>query len=244
VLEWIGESISIYKEDSFQRKPRVMILVGPTGVGKTTTTAKLAAIYGTRAAGRQAQRVRLINIDFYRIGAMQQIENYGGIMDIPVSSARDYGELKREIALAAEDTDLILVDTIGRSPRKSVELARMKELLSACPQAEFHLVMTAYTKTSDVQEILREFDIFGYQSVIITKVDESSAPGNIISALSEKGKSVSFITTGQNVPKDIEYATPTRFLMSLEGWTINRRRLEEHFPDDKDKIFKWRPING
>ncbi|MDR0909767.1 MAG: flagellar biosynthesis protein FlhF [Spirochaetaceae bacterium] len=226
VIQWIADSISIYDEGAFAKKPRIMVLIGPTGVGKTTTIAKLAAIYGTDAAGRRPLQVRLINIDTYRIGAKQQIEKYGGIMEIPVSSVNDFNELKKEITLFGDSTDLILVDTIGRSPRKGAELGQMKDLLAACPNAEFHLVMMAGTKTRDINEILQNFDLFGYRSVLVTKMDESTRPGNMISALAERGKPVSFITNGQQVPKDIEKAGPIHFLQNLDGFTVDWTKIQ------------------
>ncbi|MDR3275979.1 MAG: flagellar biosynthesis protein FlhF [Treponema sp.] len=239
VIEWIGESIRIYKEEPSLRKPRIMILVGPTGVGKTTTIAKLAAIYGTDFAGRRPLSVRLVNIDSYRIGAEQQIAKYGEIMTIPVSTVRSARELKDSIALAAAGVDLILVDTIGRSPRKTVELAEMREFLSVCPSAEYHLVVMAGTRVGDMAAIMQEFEVFGYRSVLITKMDESGPPGNIISVLAEKRKAVSFITDGQGVPNDIQEAGPIRFLMALEGFTINRTKIEERFRGKSDYI-QWR----
>ncbi|MDR3337018.1 MAG: flagellar biosynthesis protein FlhF [Treponema sp.] len=240
VLEWIGESIRIHKEEEFQRRPRIVTLIGPTGVGKTTTIAKLAAIYGTEFSGRRPLSVQMITIDGYRIGAEHQIETYGGIMGIPVSSVKNYRELKETIALNSESTDLILIDTMGRSPRASVELAEMKELLDACGSAaEYHLALAASTKSGDILEILKQFEPFGYRSVIITKMDETFALGNVISALAERGKQLSYITEGQHVPNDIQKASVLRFLINLEGFKINRLKIEERFPNDEAELIRW-----
>jgi flagellar biosynthesis protein FlhF len=241
VVEWIGESIQIYREDYFQRQPRIMALIGPTGVGKTTTIAKLAAIFGTEFAGRRPHSVRMITIDNYRIGAEHQIEAYGDIMRIPVSSVKNYRELKEAIAFNSEGVDLILVDTMGRSPRAAVELAEMKQLLDACGStAEFHLALAASTKSSDIVEILKQFEPFGYKSVIITKMDETIRLGNVISALSDRNKAVSYITEGQQVPKDIQKADVMRFLMHLEGFKINRMKFDKRFPGDETELIQWR----
>jgi flagellar biosynthesis protein FlhF len=238
VLEWIGESIRIYNKK--ENHPRIMALIGPTGTGKTTTIAKLAAIYGTGFAGRRPLAVRLVTIDNYRIGASYQIEKYGGIMEIPVSSVKNYRELKQVIALYSEETDLILIDTIGKSPRAAVELAEMKQLLDACgSSADFHLTVTATTKSSDITEILKQYEPFGYSSVIVTKMDETIRLGNMISVLSDKGKAISFITEGQQVPKDIQKADAVRFLISLEGFKINRAKIEERFPGNKTDYIQW-----
>jgi flagellar biosynthesis protein FlhF len=241
VLEWIGGSIQVYAEDQYQRKPRIVVLVGPTGVGKTTTIAKLAAAYMLGEIGKRPLQVRMITIDNFRIGAEQQIERYGLIMGIPVVSAASARELKEVIALNAENADLILIDTIGKSPRSSVELAEMKELLDACgSSAEFHLALAATTKSSDITEILKQYEPFGYRSVIITKMDETIRLGNVISALSERGKCVSYITEGQQVPKDIQKAETMRFLINLEGFTIDRMKFESIFPSDESERIHWR----
>jgi flagellar biosynthesis protein FlhF len=241
VLEWIGGSIGIYAETKPESRPRIMVLIGPTGVGKTTTIAKLAAIYGTDFAGRKPLEARLITIDNYRIGAEQQIESYGEIMGLPVSVVKNYRDLKQAIALNTEDMDLILIDTIGKSPQAAMELGEMRQLLNACgPSAEYHLVIAATTKSSDIGDILQQFELFGYRSVIITKMDETSRIGNVVSALAAREKKISFITEGQTVPHDIQKASVLRFLMNLEGFTINRDKLEKRFPRDEFEYIKWR----
>ncbi|MDR2245998.1 MAG: flagellar biosynthesis protein FlhF [Treponema sp.] len=241
VVEWIGEGIRIYREDQYQRKPRIVVLVGPTGVGKTTTIAKLAAAYMLGEIGKRPLSVRMITIDNFRIGAEQQIERYGLIMGIPVVSAQSFRELKEVVAMNSENADLILIDTIGKSPRSSVELAEMKEMLNACGTgAEFHLVLSATTKSSDITEVLKQYEPFGYRSVIITKIDETIRLGNVISALSDSGKCISYITEGQQVPKDIQKAETMRFLINLEGFTVDRMKFESIFPADESEHIQWR----
>jgi flagellar biosynthesis protein FlhF len=230
VVEWIGENIRIYSPPPSLRRPRILVLVGPTGVGKTTTIAKLAAVYGVDLWGKPALSVRMISIDSYRIGAKQQIEIYSNIMGIPVSCAENAEELRAALANNS-DADLILVDTIGKSPRDAVKLAEMKQFLGVCgSSAEVHLAMTAATKYGDAKEILQQFEPFNYRSVIMTKLDETLQPGGLLSALAEKGKSISYITDGQQVPKDIHPATVVRCLISLEGFTIDREKIEVRFP--------------
>jgi len=112
--------------------------------------------------------------------------------------------LRKEIALHSENVDLFLVDTIGNSPKDAAKLGEMKDILSGCGRgAEYHLVISAGTKTSDMEEILRQFEPFNYKSVILTK-DETDRIGNIISALAGKNKPVSYITDGQTIPVDIK----------------------------------------
>jgi flagellar biosynthesis protein FlhF len=228
MLEWIGDRISVAAE-SRPAKPRVVVLVGPTGVGKTTTIAKLAAIHNLGMAGLQAQDVRMITIDTFRIGAQQQIEKYASIMRLPVSSVETAQDLKATIAMH-RDTDLILVDTIGKSPRDAVRLAEMQQLLEACgPGSEVYLAISATTKTQDMLDIFRQFEPFRYRGVVVTKMDETGRVGNVLSALADRDKPVVWLTDGQKVPLDIERAHPMRFLMNLEGFRPNRPKLEERY---------------
>ncbi len=216
VSDWIGESINIDNVEDFNSS-KVVILVGPTGVGKTTTIAKLAATHGFSSQSGYAKSVRMITIDNYRIGAKKQIETYGEIMDIPVACVESYKELEQKINLF-QDADLILVDTIGKSPKDYMKLAEMREMLDACgTNSEVYLAMSATTKISDVREILRQFEPFNYKSIILTKLDETMRIGNIISVLSEKNKSLTYLTDGQVVPQDIERVTAKRLMRTVEG---------------------------
>ncbi len=239
VLGWIGESIPV-ASNSGAARPRVIVLVGPTGVGKTTTVAKLAAAYSLAAAkGSRPLNVRVITIDNYRIGAKQQIEIYGNIMNIPVSCAETPQDLEKLMALY-QDVDIVLIDTIGKSPKDYTRIAEMRHFLdSAGPVSDIHLAMSATTKASDMREIMQQYETFGYRSVIITKFDETTRVGNIISTMGEKKKPIAYITTGQRVPQDFEQASVVRFLTNLEGFRVNRSRIEERFPQSETR-FEWR----
>ena len=241
LLFWIGESISIFKEDTVMRKPRIMALIGPTGVGKTTTITKLAAIYGIGNDEIPAIDVRMITIDSFRICAADQIEQIGNIMRIPVSCVDKRQDLRSEIALCSDEAELILIDTIGKSPKDASKLGEMKEILDGAGRAaEFHLVISAGTKTSDIEEILRQFEPFNYRAVILSKMDETDRIGNIISALADRKKCVSYITDGQSVPVDIRRASVVHFLINLEGFKINREEIENRFPSGEADQFKWK----
>jgi flagellar biosynthesis protein FlhF len=230
VVLWIGEKITIYQEPELKKKPRVIILVGPTGVGKTTTIAKIAALYGERLEGNWQHSVRLVTLDNYRIGGKQQIEKYGEIMEIPVSTVENYEGLRQILALYRQEVDYVLIDTIGESPRNYGELGKMKAVLDACPsRAEIYLCLAASTKESDIKEILKQFEPFKYKAVVITKLDETHRVGNVISALAEERKSLAFITNGQTVPPDIERASVIRLLLNLEGFAVDRNTLTDHF---------------
>ena len=251
-LEWIGDSIKLWKADDLGADPpqgaaklrpagpRILALVGPTGVGKTTTIAKLAAIHAVGIGGGKPQSVRMITIDNYRIGARQQIETYGGIMGVPVSCVETPEDLRKTIAMYS-DADLILVDTVGKSPRDAVRLAEMQRILVACgPGSEIHLALSATTKASDMVQIMRQFEPFDYKAVVITKLDETNRIGNAISALAERGKSLSYVTNGQSVPQNIERARVTRLLMNLEGFRVDRPRLEARYGEESEESDEGR----
>jgi flagellar biosynthesis protein FlhF len=208
--------------------PLVCTLVGPTGVGKTTTIAKLAALHGL-GNGAPTPPVRIVTIDNYRIGAREQIETYGDIMRIPVTSAETTDDVKKAIALGA-DAEMIFIDTVGRSPTDFARIAEMRSVLDAVGRGgTTQLVVSATTKFADLQHILRQFEPFGYDSVIVTKLDETSSVGNVVSALADAHKPVSYLCDGQVVPQDIAPASKLRLLLSLEGFRTGRSFLEQEF---------------
>lgn len=232
VLDWIGEQIRVHPPVRLSQAngqgTNVFIVVGPTGAGKTTTIAKLAAVFGVGGGG-SSPKVRIVTIDNYRIAALRQIETYAEIMRIPVACVESAGEFRKFLAMA-DGTGLILVDTIGRSPRDLAKLAEMKDVLDAAgTRSEIHLAVSATTKASDVEEILKTFEPFKYRAVILTKLDETLRIGNIISVLAASRKPISYIADGQSVPQDIEQASVIRLLMNLEGFHLNRERLEKRF---------------
>jgi len=153
-------------------------------------------------------------------------------MGVPVSCVETAEDLKKTLALHS-DADLVLVDTIGKSPRDAVRLAEMQRLVAACgPQAEVHLAVTATMKTSDMAETLRQFEPFGYRAVVLTKLDETNRVGNAISVLAERRKALSYVTTGQRVPQDIERAAVPALLTRLEGFRIDRARLDARYGEE------------
>ena len=215
--------------DSAAQGPRICTVVGPTGVGKTTTIAKLAALHAIGGGGTADCQVRIVTIDNYRIGARQQIETYGEIMRIPVTAAETADELKKIIALGQE-ADLIFIDTVGRSPGDYSHLAEIRSVLDAVGRhGTTQLVVSASTKYADLEEIMRQFEPFAYDSVIVTKFDETATIGNVLSALAAARKPVSYCCDGQVVPQDIAPASIVRLLLSLDGFRLDRTLLEQEF---------------
>jgi flagellar biosynthesis protein FlhF len=179
-----------------EKKRRVIALVGPTGVGKTTSLAKIAA----RALLEQRLKVALITFDTYRIGAAEQIAHYGNLMDVPTFVARDRAELCTALSRCS-DASLVLIDTAGRSNMEDV--ARQAELARSVPGVELHLVMSAVTSAVDLTAISRRYRALLPAQLILTKVDETSAPGGLLSAMAVTQRPVGCITNGQRVPEDI-----------------------------------------
>ncbi len=181
---------------------RVVALVGPTGVGKTTTVAKLAA----RSALQQGGRVGLVTIDTFRIAAVEQLKTYAKIMAVPLRVAEDAGQFQTAVE-EFSDRDLVLVDTAGRSPRDEEALAELFSLFPADLPVEVHLVLSVTTRSRDLEEILKRYAGLGASRLILTKLDETGSHGALLGLPLASRLPLSYVTTGQNVPDDIEEAT-------------------------------------
>ncbi|MCE1227610.1 MAG: flagellar biosynthesis protein FlhF [Geobacteraceae bacterium] len=194
--------------------PRIIALVGPTGVGKTTTTAKLAAMY----ALNRGNKVALITMDIFRVGAVEQLKTYTKIMGIPLEVASTPKELERAVERHS-DCDLILIDTAGRSHKDSDKLEEMKGFLETTIQSDIYLCLSATTKDRELEVILNRFSIFPISKVVFTKLDECESVGCIVNLLLKANLQIAYFTTGQRVPEDIEVATSEKLaeLILKEG---------------------------
>jgi flagellar biosynthesis protein FlhF len=181
---------------------RVVAMVGATGVGKTTTIAKLAG--QSRHTG--GLRVALVNLDTYRIGALAQMQIYADLLGVPLHVARNPAELVAALQ-ASREADLVLVDSTGRSPSHRQGIAAIRACLRAIPGVEVHLVVSATTKGSDLEETLLRFKPLGYHSLLITKLDEVRSVGPLLGLALDRDLPISYLTTGQEVPDDLEAAT-------------------------------------
>jgi flagellar biosynthesis protein FlhF len=177
----------------------VVALVGPTGVGKTTSVAKLAARYLLRHGPKS---VALITADDQRIGAHEQLKIYGQILDLPVRVARDHGSLQAALSeLRAHQ--LILIDTAGMSQR-DVRLAEQLSMVrSGSPAVKLYLVLAANAQIAALEETVAAFSTTALQGAIITKADETSSFGGVLSVLSSHGLPVAYVSEGQRVPEDL-----------------------------------------
>lgn len=182
--------------------PRTVFIIGPTGVGKTTTIAKLAADLALFAR----KRVLLVTIDTYRIAALPQLRTYGEIMGVPLEVAYTPSELQKVIA-DNQDKDLILIDTPGRGQRNEKQIADLKAAVDAVEKKTVYLAVSAATRHKELMDVVDRFGVVGFDSLVITKVDEAVVYGPILNLASRCKKPLSYITTGQNVPEDIEDAS-------------------------------------
>ncbi|HEQ60633.1 MAG TPA: hypothetical protein ENN74_03390, partial [Firmicutes bacterium] len=180
---------------------KVVVLIGPTGVGKTTTLAKIAAGFL-----QQGRRVAFVTADTYRLAAVDQLQKYADIMGLCLETVYSPEEMARAIGRHS-DKEMVFVDTAGRSQRDPGQMEEVQAFVAACQPAEVHLLLSATTKREDLEEILERFSICAIDRLILTKVDESTCFGPLYSVVRKSPIPFSYITTGQNVPEDIEEAT-------------------------------------
>ncbi|MBM64894.1 MAG: flagellar biosynthesis protein FlhF [Myxococcales bacterium] len=198
------------------RRPgkRVVAFLGPTGVGKTTTIAKIAA----DATIRFGRKVGLITLDTYRIAAVEQLAAYSEIMGLELKVARSVEELRKAIAALAS-CDLILIDSAGRNPKDERALTELGDLLDGHRATDRVLCLAAGTNPRTLAEITRAFSPLNYRELVITKMDECVGHGSILNAHLRTDRPLTYFTTGQRVPEDIEPATAERLVrLILEQW--------------------------
>lgn len=186
-------------------KPTVVALVGPTGVGKTTTVAKLAAVMKLR----ERRRVGLITMDTYRIGAVEQLRTYAQILDVPLISVMTPMEMKTAVARMS-DRDLILIDTAGRSQRDDERIGELKKMLDAAEPDQVHLVLSTTGREETMRQAVERFTPVGAGHLVFTKLDEAVGLGVMLNVLHTVKLKLSYLTSGQAVPDDIESGSAAR----------------------------------
>jgi len=194
---------ALCQDQTIQRR---IALVGPTGVGKTTTLAKIAARY----LGNFSSSIALITIDTYRIAAVEQLKVYGSIMNLPVEVVITPEQLEQAFA-RHHDKELILIDTAGRSPKDSLCIKELASFLRADYSIDKHLVLSATTRESELFETINRFSILGIDNIIITKTDECETLGVMLDIqMHDRNNTIPFswITNGQRVPEDLLTASP------------------------------------
>ena len=209
LINRLGVSEEIKVDNS---KPKVIIFLGPTGVGKTTTLAKIAANFMIK----EGKKVGLITADTYRIAAVEQLKTYSEIMGTPITVIYSPKEMKDAIKKNS-DADLILIDTPGKSHRNKKHFDEIKEIYKSAEPDETYLLISATTKPKDCKDIINAYSFANNYKLIFTKVDETSSLGVLLNVREFTGKPLSYVTTGQSVPDDIEIADVESISKKLLG---------------------------
>ena len=197
-----------------ENKPKIVFFVGNTGVGKTTTMAKLASKFKLE----EKQNIAMLSIDTYRIAAIEQIKTYANILNTPMEVVYTPEDIKNYVE-KYKDCDLIFVDTAGHSHKNEEQKKNLKEMVDAVSdyETEVFLVVSAVVKYNDLVDIAKTYDkLFDYK-LIFTKLDETRASGSILNLKLDMGKTLSYATWGQNVPEDIGVIDPQIVAKSLLG---------------------------
>lgn len=210
----IGQPKAIEPEEN---KNKLVFFVGPTGVGKTTTIAKLASHFKLE----KKMKVALITLDTYRIAAVEQLRTYAGILDVPLQVVYTIEEFNLSISMLS-DYDLVLIDTAGRSHRNNEQCAEIMHLIEDCKinensVKETYLVLSAATKYKDLLKINEAFSTIKNYNIIFTKLDETTCLGNILNMKLKTDVAISYVTSGQVVPDDIGILDPQKIARSLLG---------------------------
>ena len=194
------------------RDTRILYIAGPTGVGKTTTIAKLAA----EQLFRQGRKVGLITSDTYRISAVEQLRTYAAILNVPLEVVQSPGDMQRALS-RLESCDLILMDTAGRNYRNEMLVAELQSLLSKDLKSETYLVLSLTSKSRDMKIITEHFNKYQLDKVIFTKLDETESYGPLFNLLKEFPLGLSYLSNGQNVPDDLLMASEEKLYGMLLG---------------------------
>ncbi|RLJ70190.1 flagellar biosynthesis protein FlhF [Hydrogenivirga caldilitoris] len=199
LIESLRKNIVIEGEKIFNSTPRIMVLIGPTGVGKTTTIAKLSYLFK-----RAGKRPGVITLDSYRVGAVEQLRAFINIMELPFRVADTPEEFLKSLN-DMENRDLILVDTAGRSQHDKLRLNELKLFLEST-ETQIYLTLSANLSELVMYEVIMQFGMFPIRGLIFSKLDETSYPGNVINVAYRTKLPILCFTTGQTVPDDIVMA--------------------------------------
>ncbi len=194
------------------KRPTIISLIGPTGVGKTTTIAKLAA----RSALMERLKVGLVTIDTYRIAAVEQLKTYGRILGLPVEVVFTPDELRDTLA-RMQDLDCVYIDTAGRSHHNVAQMTELFAFHEAAAPDITYLVLSTTTKYRDLMEIIVSYEVLHPQGLIFTKLDETESYGSIFNVVTLLQKQLAYITRGQNVPDDIDSFDPSYLTELIMG---------------------------
>lgn len=213
IINILGAPETVDVDLSKTEKTKYIVFIGPTGVGKTTTIAKLSSNFVLN----HNLSVGLITADTYRIAAVEQLKTYADILGIDVGVVYNASDLKYSIQHMSKVKDLILIDTAGRSHKNEENLRELGELVACVPEGEKYLVLSLTTKYEDLLNIIGKHSTIADFKIIFTKLDETTCLGSILNICYTTGKKISYITYGQNVPEDIEVIQPEKIAKVLLG---------------------------
>ncbi len=200
-------------------RPRTIALIGPTGVGKTTTIAKLAATFKLK----HKKKVALITLDTYRIAAVDQLRTYAGIIGVPLHVVSHPDEIQKALD-NCKACDVVLIDTAGRSQRDDQRLTQLSTFLDAAKPHEVHLVLSSTCSQKVLMEAVQRFSQVRTDRIIFTKLDEAVTFGVLLNVLGKADMRLSYVTTGQEVPHQIEPGCPNRLAGLVLGLEVGERR--------------------
>lgn len=216
--EEIKKFLSDYPFGGISFTKKYVNVVGPTGVGKTTTLAKIAA----DCILNYKKRIAFITTDTYRIAAIEQLKTYAQILNVPIEvcySIEDFQKAAQKFA----SCDVVLIDTAGRNFRNKQYVDDLQKVIDFQLELETYLVLALTAKEKDMAEIYQQFSSIPINKFIFTKADETSNFGSMINLVERHNKGVAYITTGQNVPDDMMLATPDAITNLLLGAKNNER---------------------
>ncbi|HUC90955.1 MAG TPA: flagellar biosynthesis protein FlhF [Paenibacillus sp.] len=208
----LREWIEPFTAPGIGRSKRIVHVVGPTGVGKTTTIAKLAAEQSLKGK----RKVGFITSDTYRIAAVDQLRTYANILNVPLEVVFSPLELTRAFK-SLEDRDIIFMDTAGRNFRNELYVSEVNSLLQTDENSDTYLVLSLTGKTKDMEAVAGRFSKYGVDKLIFTKFDETDTVGAVLNMAMEHGFKTAYMTYGQNVPDDIEPFRPDIYVQQLLG---------------------------
>ncbi|HAA63657.1 MAG TPA: flagellar biosynthesis protein FlhF, partial [Thermoanaerobacter sp.] len=177
------------------------LFIGPTGVGKTTTIAKIAS----NLILNEGKNVRLVTADIFRIAAVDQLKTYGEILGVPVKVVNNIFDLHK-LQPEFEKYDVVLIDTAGRSHKDEKRINELKTFIKYANCDETYLCLSATTKSEDLKEVIKRYEFAGNYKLIFTKLDETDNYSSILNAVYYSGRPISYFTNGQIVPDDITLA--------------------------------------
>ena len=206
VLDMFADYIKV----DFSKRPKYYVFVGSTGVGKTTTLAKIAS----KETIENKKRIGFLTLDTYRISAVEQLKTYAEILSSPIEVAYEIQDLSFAIDRLS-NRDLVFIDTAGRSHNNKSQIEDLKKVLTNIEDKKVFLVLSANTSIDDIYDIVDTYSFVEDYEIIVTKTDETLRMGNILDIIKKTGKNISYITFGQNVPDDIEKFNMGKYVSEL-----------------------------